>query len=178
MAASQCPSSLARRIEADAQELHLIGSKSELPRTLVGASSANRRVLGCPVLYRSGAPDTIRTCDLCLRRATLYPAELRVREGSFSRLPRCGQCPGVDVASRQGTAVDDDPMSSNIEPLAREMAERICRRSGMAEADLLRVVDLHWPCAAAMLEAGVMDEGGEWLENKDVRLGMEAYRER
>src|SRR3979490_2152640 len=82
MAASQCPSSLARRIEADAQELHLIGSKSELPRTLVGASSANRRVLGCPVLYRSGAPDTIRTCDLCLRRATLYPAELRVRCGA------------------------------------------------------------------------------------------------
>src|SRR5258708_4558861 len=28
-----------------------------------------------------GAPDTIRTCDLCLRRATLYPAELRVRWG-------------------------------------------------------------------------------------------------
>jgi hypothetical protein len=27
----------------------------------------------------TGAPDTIRTCDLCLRRATLYPAELRVR---------------------------------------------------------------------------------------------------
>ena len=27
------------------------------------------------ILY--GAPDTIRTCDLCLRRATLYPAELR-----------------------------------------------------------------------------------------------------
>jgi hypothetical protein len=24
-----------------------------------------------------GAPDKIRTCDLCLRRATLYPAELR-----------------------------------------------------------------------------------------------------
>src|SRR4051794_28702414 len=27
---------------------------------------------------RTGAPDTIRTCDLCLRRATLYPvARLR-----------------------------------------------------------------------------------------------------
>jgi Shikimate dehydrogenase substrate binding domain len=25
-----------------------------------------------------GGPDTIRTCDLCLRRAALYPAELRV----------------------------------------------------------------------------------------------------
>ena len=68
--------------------------------------------------------------------------------------------------------------ASNIEPFAREMAERICRRSGMAEADIPRWVDLHWPCAAAMLEAGVMDESGEWVEDKDVRLGLEAYRER
>ncbi len=28
-----------------------------------------------------GAPDRIRTCDLCLRRAALYPAELRVPDG-------------------------------------------------------------------------------------------------
>jgi len=27
-----------------------------------------RQVLACPVLYGSGAPDTIRTCDLCLYR--------------------------------------------------------------------------------------------------------------
>src|SRR5580700_5093547 len=26
----------------------------------------------------AGAPDRIRTCDLCLRRAALYPAELRM----------------------------------------------------------------------------------------------------
>jgi hypothetical protein len=31
------------------------------------------------VFWMSGAPDTIRTCGLRLRRATLYPAELRVR---------------------------------------------------------------------------------------------------
>ena len=31
------------------------------------------------VLEKAGAPDRIRTCDLCLRRAALYPAELRVR---------------------------------------------------------------------------------------------------
>lgn len=30
------------------------------------------------LLMRDGAPDTIRTCGLRLRRATLYPAELRV----------------------------------------------------------------------------------------------------
>ena len=28
---------------------------------------------------KNGAPDRIRTYDLCLRRAALYPAELRVR---------------------------------------------------------------------------------------------------
>jgi hypothetical protein len=74
--------------------------------------------------------------------------------------------------------LDGDRMSSNIEPLAREMAVRICRRSGMSEADIPNWVDLHWPCAAAMLEAGVMDEGGEWIDDKDVRKGMEAYHER
>ena len=73
---------------------------------------------------------------------------------------------------------DPEIMTSNIEPLAREMAERICRRSAMPEADIPRWVELHWPCAAAMLEAGVMDEGGEWVEDTDLRLGMEAYRER
>jgi hypothetical protein len=67
---------------------------------------------------------------------------------------------------------------SNIEPLAREMAERICRRHGMREAAIPGWVELHWPCAAAMLEAGVMDETGEWIPEKDIFRGIEAYRER
>ena len=41
-------------------------------------------------VFRNGAPDTIRTCDLCLRRATLYPAELRVR-----MRPHLADCPGI-----------------------------------------------------------------------------------
>ena len=68
--------------------------------------------------------------------------------------------------------------SSNIEPLAREMAARICRREGMAEAKIAAWVDLHWPCAAAMLEAGIMDEAGEWLPGKNLVSGVQAYRER
>jgi hypothetical protein len=83
-----------------------------------------------------------------------------------------------DNASGRKLAVDDGPMSSNIEPLARAMAAHICRRSDMPEAAIPHWVDLHWPCAAAMLEAGVMDESGDWVEDKDVRLGMAAYRER
>src|SRR5258705_13226794 len=54
---------------------------------------------------KCGAPDRIRTCDLCLRRAALYPAELRVprgretsartrtRKGSKKRMP--GRRPGL-----------------------------------------------------------------------------------
>jgi hypothetical protein len=41
-----------------------------------------------------------------------------------------------------------------------------------------RLGRLHWQCAAATLEAGVMEDSGEWITNKDVHLGIEAYRER
>jgi hypothetical protein len=58
------------------------------------------------------------------------------------------------------------------------MAARICRREGMPEANIAGWVDLHWPCAAAMLEAGVMDEAGEWLPGRNLVQGVEAYRER
>ncbi len=50
---------------------------------------------GQPIV-KTGAPDRIRTCDLCLRRAALYPAELRVLR------PR----PGTRVAG-DGFIADD-----------------------------------------------------------------------
>jgi hypothetical protein len=68
--------------------------------------------------------------------------------------------------------------TSNIEPLAREMAERICRRQGMPEAEIADWVERHWECAAAMLEAGVMDEAGEWVDGGNLLRGVEAYKER
>ena len=68
--------------------------------------------------------------------------------------------------------------TSNIEPLAREMAERICRRQGMAEAEIGGWVERHWECAAAMLEAGAMDEAGEWIDQGSLLRGIEAYKER
>lgn len=69
-------------------------------------------------------------------------------------------------------------MSSNIEPLAREIAARICAREGMPAPEIAAWVELHWPCAAAMLEAGLMDERGEWMPGQDLARGFEAYRER
>jgi hypothetical protein len=68
--------------------------------------------------------------------------------------------------------------NSNIEPLAREIAERICRRQGMSEAGIANWVEHHWECAAAMLEAGAMDEAGEWVEGGSLARGIEAYRDR
>ena len=50
---------LAQRVEVDQKELRIMGSKSALLRTLVGAESAKRQVLACPVLYRNGAPEEI-----------------------------------------------------------------------------------------------------------------------
>jgi hypothetical protein len=69
-------------------------------------------------------------------------------------------------------------MISNIEPIAREIARRICRDNEMPDTQIDHWIDLHWQCAAAMLEAGVMDERGEWIDGKDWRLGIETYRER
>ena len=57
------------------EEIRISGSKSVLARCAAAdAMPAAPAVLS---LFRSGAPDRIRTCDLCLRRAALYPAELR-----------------------------------------------------------------------------------------------------
>jgi site-specific DNA recombinase len=63
----------AQRVEVDARKLRIMGSKSELLRTLVAASSAKTPGFGVPSSYRSGAPDTIRTSD-----------GLRVRESAAS----------------------------------------------------------------------------------------------
>jgi hypothetical protein len=69
-------------------------------------------------------------------------------------------------------------MTSNIEPIARAVARRICCDNEMPDIQIDHWVDLHWQCAAAMLEAGVMDEQGDWIDGKDWRRGLEAYRER
>ena len=53
------------------------GSKRALFSIIEGGT--NLSAPRCPALPENGAPDEIRTHDLCLRRAALYPAELRVQ---------------------------------------------------------------------------------------------------
>ena len=75
-----------------------------LTQCLPGRIGSGRKIREVPDF--TGAPDTIRTCDLCLRRATLYPAELRVRGGSFADWPGRGNGPGRSFwrGSKAGTA--------------------------------------------------------------------------
>jgi site-specific DNA recombinase len=47
---------LAQRVEVDAKDVRIMGSKSVLLRTLVAASPAKTAGFGVPVLFRSGAP--------------------------------------------------------------------------------------------------------------------------
>lgn len=67
---------------------------------------------------------------------------------------------------------------SNIEPLAREVCERVCRRTGMAESEIPAWVESHWEAAAAEIEAGNCGESGEIMRGSDWRKGLDAYRER
>jgi hypothetical protein len=69
-------------------------------------------------------------------------------------------------------------MLSNVEPLAREMTLKDMSPCWHGRSAYWGLGRPHWTCAAAMLEAGVMDEAGEWIPDKDLRRGLAAYREK
>ena len=75
------------------------GSDSRLEKQ--SAASADRRGppkqsrAPCPALFRSGAPDRIRTCGPQIRNLMLYPAELRARRRSFSGARRAASIGAV-----------------------------------------------------------------------------------
>jgi hypothetical protein len=76
--------------------------------------------------------------------------------------------------------------ASNIEPLAREIAEHVYRRTGnvdpsnspMSAEEVAAWVDAHWECAAAELEGGLIDDSGRPVPGANWELGLAAYRER
>ena len=81
-----------------------------------GKRSVKNRSAEWSILVWDGAPDRIRTCDLCLRRAALYPAELRVPERFYMRA-----CGGLQSATARKIHFPRDAFSA--------MPERPSRRS-------------------------------------------------
>jgi hypothetical protein len=69
---------------------------------------------------------------------------------------------------------------SNSEPLARDIATRVCRQTSpeMAPQEIAAWDDAHWQCAAAELEAGILNDDGSRVPGADWELGLAAYRER
>jgi hypothetical protein len=139
----------------------------------VGTAGAEKSFMACPAVTRensartyyadilrmmglkmreSGAPDTIRTCDLCLRRATLYPAELRVRCGSFSRLAGHGQRPCEGLGWGRSKARKAKVTRSNRVGCARKArAERAGTVAG-------RIGSSKWAADGSLARRGVPGE--------------------
>ena len=106
---SDNPSSrVMQRSVSNAASIYLLPPSSRMPTTLPRPGSSLPRLVSPSRRASQSLTDslrnspwllegikisehTIRTCDLCLRRATLYPAELRVRRDRFSGSGGCGQ---------------------------------------------------------------------------------------
>ena len=74
------------------------------------------------------------------------------------------------------TSTDNYTSSSNIEPLARAICERKLRRDGVSDSDLAKDVDRYWHCVAAQIEAGFIDDDGNFIAH-DLQDGLAAYRD-
>jgi hypothetical protein len=70
--------------------------------------------------------------------------------------------------------------TSNIEPLAPELATRVCRQTSptMTPQETAAWVNAHWQSVAAELEAGIMNDDGTRVPEANWELGLAAYRER
>ncbi|WP_024350871.1 hypothetical protein [Aurantimonas coralicida] len=66
------PRALSEQVEANDATIRIVGEAAILEQVMFGtASRAESKAAGASMfadLYGSGAPDRIRTCDLCLRR--------------------------------------------------------------------------------------------------------------
>ena len=67
-----------------------VDTKARSCARVIAATSARSAGLGVPSLYRSGAPEEIRTPNLLIRSQMLYPIELRALMGGPEDGPRGG----------------------------------------------------------------------------------------
>jgi hypothetical protein len=79
-----------------------------------GIAWANRRIFGCDNGLQIGAPDSIRTCDLCLRRA-LVARDTSSAARIFCFLEALVKC---NIRTPLGLGMDDDRFYAVISKLA------------------------------------------------------------
>ncbi len=67
--------------------------------------------------------------------------------------------------------------TSNIEAIARHLCGRQMTRAGLVGAELEAAVDRYWHCAAAELEAELIDGSGNRLAPHEFDRDLAAYRD-
>src|ERR1700692_2265005 len=73
------PNTLGRYGDGKAQRMNVTCPTQMVSGTIRRQNNKKRKEI-----FGGGAPGRSRACGLCLRRAALYPAELRVRDGFYS----------------------------------------------------------------------------------------------
>ena len=68
-------------------------------------------------------------------------------------------------------------MLSNIEPIARAICARQLAKHCKSDAELAADVDRFWPCVAAQLEGGLVDNEGNALGPYDYWQEIKSYRD-
>lgn len=81
--------------------MHILKADYILKTT--GTTSKFRNIIASAVFCNlgitmalNGPPDRSRTCDLCLRRASLYPAELRVENKKWHSIKSLERMPALN----------------------------------------------------------------------------------
>ena len=149
----------------------------------VGAGAAYRRIHG----RNDDAPDRIRTCDLRLRRPTLYPAELQTRCRWIGRgrritvTPPARQITGAESGSFGYPCVLDRPAADALPVLAAlghtGAPSCLCvRRSrccssrpppaprGDEQRSRVRIAELSGPLAGPSVPLGLVRWPSPWCE--------------
>ena len=67
--------------------------------------------------------------------------------------------------------------TSNIEAVARDICAKRLARHGAHGAELAANVDRYWHCVAAKIEAGWVDDDGNFMPAPDHDEGLKAYRD-
>lgn len=95
------------------------------------------------------------------------------------RRNRCdaGERLGARVSAIDATVRSVSGSTENIEAVARTIFAKALAQDGEGDEKLTGEVDVYWHIVAAELEAGPIDETGEYVGGLDWSRKMEAYRD-
>ena len=67
--------------------------------------------------------------------------------------------------------------TENIEAIARAVSARVYSRDGRSDEQLTADIEMFWHVVASELEAGILDETGQYVRELDWPQRMEVYRD-